>query len=181
LEVETNPLIYDYFGLSTQERALVEDTCDVFDKSDTPSSLDSAREIPTLQPLDAAGLEPYAEMLTETLNGWATGNLRVCATGGVDEDCGLGLVELNQVRTPRSFQTLRVSEALGAALQRIQDTSAEHHGRLVFRRSGWFFDGKRIILVKPALRGQWTRTAALNDAAEINAHIAEARRLCEHK
>ena len=37
------------------------------------------------------------------------------------------------------------------------------------------FDGPRIFLVKPSLLGQWTRTAALNDAAEIHAHIAEAR------
>ena len=181
MEADVNPLIYDYFGLSTQERALVEDTCDVFDKSDTPSSLDAARDIPTLQRLDAAGLEPYAAMLTETLNGWATGSLRVCAAGSVDEDYGLGLVELNQVRAPRSFQTRRVSGLLGAALQRIQDASAEQHGHLVFRRSGWFFEGKRIILVKPALRGQWTRTAALNDAVEISAHIAEARRLSKRK
>jgi hypothetical protein len=120
-------------------------------------------------------------MLTETLNGWATGSLRVCAAGSVDEDYGLGLVELNQVRAPRSFQTRRVSGLLGAALQRIQDASAEQHGHLVFRRSGWFFEGKRIILVKPALRGQWTRTAALNDAVEISAHIAEARRLSKRK
>jgi hypothetical protein len=175
LEAEINPLIYDYFGLSAQERALVEDTCDIFDKSDTPSSLDAARDIPTLQPLGAEGLDPYATMLTETLNGWTTGKLRVSATGGVDADCGLGLVELGQVRAPRPFQPRRVSETLGAALKRIQEASAEQQGHLMFRRSGWFFDGKRIILVKPALRGQWTRTAALNDAAELGAHIAEAR------
>jgi hypothetical protein len=120
-------------------------------------------------------------MLTETLNGWATASQRVCAVGGVDEDYSLGLVELDQVRLPRSFQIRRIPELLGAALQRIQDASAEQHGHLVFRRSGWFFDGKRIIIVKPALRGQWTRTAALNDAAEISAHIAEARRLSKRK
>ena len=181
LQTELDPLIYEYFGLSAQERALVEDTCDIFDKSDTPSSLDAARDIPTLQLLDAAGLEPYATMLTEALNGWATGKLRVCATGGVDEDYGLGLIELSQVRAARPFQARRISEALGAALQRIQAANAEQHGHLIFRRSGWFFDGKRIILVKPALKGEWTRTAALNDAAELSAHIAEARRLSKCK
>jgi len=120
-------------------------------------------------------------MLTEALNGWATGSLRVCATGGVDEDYGLGLIEISQVRAARPFLTRRISGTLGAALKRIQDASAEHHGHLVFRRSGWFFDGKRIILVKPALKGQWTRTAALHDAAELSAHIAEARRLSKRK
>ena len=44
--------------------------------------------------------------------------------------------------------------------------------RLADRR---VFDGPRILIVKPALRGQWTRTAALNDATQLYAHIAEAR------
>ncbi len=181
LEAEINPLIFEYFGLSPQEQALVEDTCDVFDESDTPSSLFAARDIPTLQPLDAAGLEPYAVRLTDTLNGWATGDLRVCAAGGVDDEYGLGLVELNQVRSPRAFQTRSVSKGLATAIQRIQDAGAERNGHLVFERSGWFFDGKRIVLVKPALKGEWTRTAALNDAAELSAHIAVARRLSKRQ
>ena len=176
LEAEINPLIFDYFGLNAQERALVEDTCDIFDKSDTPGSLEAVRSIPTLQALDAAGLEPYAVMIAETLNGWASGSLRVCATGGVDADLGLGLVELSQSRVARPFQARNTSKVLATALQRIQDASTERRGRLEFQRSGWFFDATRIYLVKPALRGQWTRTAALNDATELRAHIAETRR-----
>ena len=61
-------------------------------------------------------------------------------------------------------------------MERLQEASAEKAGKFLFQRNGWFFDGPRIYLVKPALLGQWTRTAALNDAAEIHAHIAEARR-----
>jgi len=176
LQGELNPLIYDYFGLNEQERALVEDTCDIFDRSDTPGSLTAARSIPTLQPVDADGLEPYATMLANTLNSWATGALRTSAAGGVDLETGLGLVMLTQTRAPQPFRTRDVSRQLAVALQRLQDASAERAGRLLFQRSGWFFDGPRIYLVKPALKGQWTRTAALNDAAEIHAHIAEARR-----
>jgi len=181
LQTEINPLIYDYFGLNTQERTLVEDTCDIFDKSDTPGKFDWTRKIPTLQPLNAAGLEPYGVMLAETLNGWATGSVRVYTSGGVDDEYGLGLIEVSQARAPRPFQTHSISKALATALERIQGASAERHGRLVFQRSGWFFDGKRIILVKPALKGEWTRTAALNDAAELSAHIAEARSLSKRK
>src|ERR1035438_9254720 len=97
LQAELNPLIYEYFGIiSAAERALIEDTVEIFDHSDTPASFDAARIVPTLQPLDAAGLEPYASMLTNTLNGWASGGLRVLAVGGVDTELGLGLVELRQ-------------------------------------------------------------------------------------
>jgi hypothetical protein len=176
IQTEINPLIYEYFGINEQERALVEDTCEIFDESDTPNSLEAARNIPTLQPIDAAGLDPYATMLTETLNGWASGSLRVRAHGGVDRELGLGLVDLGQARTPQHFETRDISKLLGDALSGLQEANIEQWGRFEFRRSGLVIDGARIYLVKPALRGQWTRTAALNDAIEISAHIANARR-----
>ena len=178
IQAEINLLIYEYFGINEQERALVEDTCEIFDKSDTPASLEAARSIPTLQPIDAAGLDPYATMLTETLNSWASGSLRVRAHGGVDRELGLGLVELGQARTPQHFETRDISKQLANALGGLQEANIEQWGRFEFRRSGLVFDSDRarIYLVKPALRGQWTRTAALNDAVEISAHIANARR-----
>ena len=178
IQTEINLLIYEYFGINDQERALVEDTCEIFDKSDTPASLEAARSIPTLLPIDAVGLDPYATMLTEALNSWASGSLRVRAHGGVDSELGLGLVELGQARTPQHFETREISKQLTATLSRLQEANIEQWGRFEFRRSGLVFDsdGARIFLVKPALRGQWTRTAALNDAVEISAHIANARR-----
>ena len=177
-QAEINLLIYEYFGINEQERALVEDTCEISDKSDTPGSLDAARSIPTLHPINADGLEPYAAMLTETLNSWASGSLRVRAHGGVDRELGLGLVELGQARTPQHFETRDISKLLADAVSGLQEANIEQWGRFEFRRSGLVFDSDRarIYLVKPALRGQWTRTGALNDAVEISAHIASARR-----
>jgi hypothetical protein len=169
-------LVYTYFGLNEQEIALVEDTCEIFDKSDTPGSLKGAKNIPTLQPVDADGLGAYAEMLTGTLNGWATGTLRVSASGGVDSNVGLGLVTLNQTKTARKFRQCTVSEELINALQRLEEASTERAGTLAYLRCPWVFDETRIYVVKPAFKGQWTRTAALNDAADIYGHIAEARR-----
>jgi hypothetical protein len=178
IQTELNLLIYEYFGVNGQELALVEDTCEIFDKSDTPASLEAARSIPTLQPIDAAGLDPYATMLTETLNSWSSGSLRVRAHGGVDRELGLGLVVLGQARTPQHFETRDISKQLANALTGLQDANIEQWGRFEFRRSGLVFDSDhtRIYLVKPALLGHWTRTAALNDAVEISAHIASARR-----
>jgi len=176
IQAELEPLIYAYFGLNEQEIALVEDTCEIFDKSDTPGSLDGAKSIPTLQPVDADALEPYAEMLTATLNGWASGTLRVSASGGVDGKVGLGLVKLDQTKSSRSFKPQTVSGELVSALQRLEEASTERSGSLAYLRRPWVFDGTRIYIVKPALKGQWTRTAAMNDAADLYAHIAEARR-----
>ena len=176
LQAEINPLIYKYFGLNKQEIALIKDTCEILDKSDTPGSLDTAKGIPTLERLDSVDLKPYANMLTKTLNGWASGTVRVSASGGVCSDVGLGLIELNQDKSVKSFKTRDVSGEFGNALQRLQEISTERSGGLAYLRGTWAFDGMRIYIVKPALKGQWTCTAALNDAADIYAHIAEARR-----
>jgi hypothetical protein len=176
LQKDLNPFIYKYFGLNEQEIALVEDTCEIFDKSDTPGSLDGAKNIPTLQPVNADGLEPYAEMLTASLNSWASGTLRVSASGSVDSDVGLGLVKLDQTKSARSFKPQTISDELVCALQRLEEASTERTGTLAYLRHPWVFDEMRIYIVKPALKGQWTRTAALNDATDIYAHIAEARR-----
>ena len=176
LQTELDPLIFKYFGLNEQEVALIEDTCDIFDKSDTPGSLEGAKTIPTLEPVDANGLKRYAKMLTATLNGWASGTLRVSASGGVDSKVGLGLVKLDQTKSASSFRTRAISGELVSALQRLEEASTERSGSLAYLRRPWVFDGTRIYIVKPALNGQWTRTAALNDAADIYVHIAEARR-----
>lgn len=179
LQAELNPLIYEYFGLNEQEIALVEETCDVLDKSDTPPSLEVAKDIPTLQPICDSDLERYGIMLTRVLNSWATGTLRVSASGGVDCDLGIALVELAQTHRAERFKVRSISEDLANALRRLQDVTTEQSGHLDYLRGICLFVGRRIFMVKPAVRGQWTRIAALNDAADLYAHIAEARRLPE--
>ena len=177
LQTELDPLICEYFGVkNAQEVALIQDTCDIFAESATPASLASARDHLTLRPVDAATLESYAEMLTGTLNDWASGGLYVSASGDVDDEFGLAVVELNQSKTKRCFRAHATNIELIDALHRLQEASTQRSGSLEYLRGNWVFDGTRILIVKPSLVGQWTRTAAINDAADIYAHIAEARR-----
>ena len=168
--------VYDYYGLTNQERVLVEDTCEIFDKSDTPASLEAARSIPTLQPVDSSGLEPYSATLVETLNSWTKTQLRVRAGGGVDPEVGLALVEISQTQTVHPFESRSISKSLAHVLKQLHNNTTQRTGHFSFERNGLIFDGPRIYLVKPALRGRWTRVAALNDANVISTHIAEARR-----
>jgi hypothetical protein len=177
VQAEIDPLICDYFGLNEQERALVEDTCDIFDESDTPGSLEAAKSIPTLAPVaEPKGLRAYADMLSQTLNAWATGPMRVAARGGVDANLGLALIELQQVKTERPFEPRTLNGDLATALHRLQDASSETANRhLSYLRDAWVFSGPRIYIVKPAVQGSWTQTAALNDAADLHAEIAQAR------
>ena len=177
LMAKADPLIYKYFGLTSQDIALVEDTCEIFDKGDTPPSLESARSIPTLSPIPGAeGLESYASMISQTLNGWASGPVKVVASGAVDAKTGYALVELQQSKEEKPYQARQSSAKILEAAHRLQEASTETMGGTIhFHRSGWYFDGKRILIVKPARLGEWTRTAALNDAAALFAHISETR------
>jgi hypothetical protein len=177
LRAKVEPLIYQYFGLTEQDIALVEDTCDLFGRGATPPTLESARKNPILAPIDqAAGLETYATMLCSTLNGWASGTSRAIAIGSVDPATGTALVELRQAKTANPFTAGSSPKPVMMATQRLQDASAERVGRsLVFQCNGWYFEGNRILIVKPARAGEWTRTAALNDAAELYAQISKNR------
>lgn len=170
-------LIYEYFGLTAQDIALVEDTCEIFDQGDTPPSIESARSIPTLSPIPAAeDLELYVSMIAKTLNAWASGPLKVTASGAVDAKTGYAMVELKQSKEEKPYQIRHSTSKVLEAARRLQEASAESMGNsMSFRRSGWYFDGKRILIVKPAILGEWTQTAALNDAASLFAQISETR------
>lgn len=179
LQARINPLIYRYFNLTEQDIALVEDTCEIFDESDTPGSLDTAGRILTLKPISRwDDLRLYAEMICRTLNGWASGNMRVSASGMVGTDTGLALVELRQSKSADPYEELRGNGRMLEAAARLREASKETIGASVaFQSNGWIFDGTRILIVKPARLGEWTATAAINDAASLFAEIAEARQL----
>jgi hypothetical protein len=176
-QLEIEPLIYEYFGLHDEEQALVEDTCNIFDRSDTPGSLEAAKHIPTLQPVTAASdLAPYADCLTTTLNRWASGPMRVAARGGVDPELGLAMVEVYLTKTKHAFERYALNGELLTALKRLQVASTDQDSScLAYVRDAWVFEGPHLFIVKSALLGQWTRTAALNDAGDVHGEIAEAR------
>ena len=176
LRATVEPLIYRYFGLGVQDIALVEDTCDIFDKGDTPPTLESARNAPLARTLVAASdLVPYADMISATLNGWSSGTTKVIARMAIHSPTGMALVELGQSKRPKAAEIIPDSARVIEAAHRLQKASRTRVGRMEFQRSGWYFDGDRILIVKPARLGEWTKTSALNDAAELYAHIVISR------
>lgn len=183
LQAEIEPLVYKYFDLIDQEIMLVEDTVEVFIKSATPPRIDS--DVPTLKPIHKnslttykAGLRVYAETLADTLNEWATqasGTIRVSPGGGVDERAGLAMVNLHQASRQYSFRPEKISAGLADVLVHLQEAICQSAGRLDYLRGIIWFDDNRIRIIKPDTVEYWTKTAALNDAAEIYARIAQAR------
>jgi hypothetical protein len=176
VQEEVEPLLYGYFGLIDQERALVEDTWNIFDKSDTPGTLDTP--MPTLEPVDAGALDCYGAMLATTLREWSREKkLNLNLTAGVDEELGLAVLKVEQTKTGGTFRTAKLSRELGDAITRVEQAATTTNGSLIYLRDEtWWFDGLRIFVAKPALRGRWTRTAALNDSAEFYAAIQHSRK-----
>jgi hypothetical protein len=175
VQTEVEPLLYEYFGIIEQEQALVEDTCDVFDKSDTPNTVDAP--MPTLEPLDGGGLQCYAKMLMNTLRDWSREKkLSLSMTAGVNAKLGIALLRVEQTKNDCAFYTAPLTQEFGEALKRLEESASTSNGSIKYiRDETWFFDGPRIYIAKPALRGRWTRTAALNDAADIHATIQYSR------
>lgn len=185
LQKELEPLIYRYFGLTEQEIILVEDTLRVFEPSSTPPSWRSVQTV-TLNPTEKAkakpyniqGLRAYADILTNTLNSWAEtegSSYRVRAEGGADEQTGLAMVSVSLSSAEVKFQQKPISQNLSKKLKNFHNHASTKQGTLVYQRDILLFQGEQIHIVRPNILLNWTRTAALNDAARIYGEITLAK------
>ncbi|MFH0725601.1 MAG: N-6 DNA methylase [Pseudomonadota bacterium] len=181
---ELEPLFYRYFGLTGQDVKLVEDTIRVFEPSSTPTTWQSEKTV-TLDPVEETtvfpyavqGLGAYSDTLTETLNTWAKAegsDYRVSAEGGTDEETGLAMVtlRLSPMETPYRHRSL--SCRLTGILKELREHASRSGESLLYERDILIFQGEHIYIVRPNILLNWTRTAALNDAARIFAEVALA-------
>jgi type I restriction-modification system DNA methylase subunit len=179
LQSELEREIYNYFDLTDEEVALVEDTIRYVEPSSTPRNRESILDggVPNLLPTDRAILREYAAMVTGTLNEWAEGgHFQVEASAAQFEDRPFVLFHLRQTRKPRLFRLEKIDHHTQAVLERIYDAARQKQGRFDYPRTVTFFDGESIYLLKPNSLMHWTRTAALNDADEIFAEVIRQRR-----
>ncbi|MGO9413779.1 MAG: Eco57I restriction-modification methylase domain-containing protein [Syntrophobacteraceae bacterium] len=179
---ELEPLIHRYFSLTEQEVTLVEDTVRVFIPSSTPRwsektvSLEPS-ERSNVPPYANEGLGAYADALTKTLNSWAemeSSTYRVCAEGGTDDQTGLAMVTLELTSTETAYRQRSLSRRLADVLAKLQKVIGDNSRTLGYNRDLVVFYGKQVHIVRPNILLNWTRTAALNDAARIYGDIAIA-------
>lgn len=187
LQIRTDKLVFQYFGISNPERALVEDTVHIFERSATPTTPDKI-DLPTLQPIqrvtDAVvigykgGLQVYADALVGTLNGWAEeqeSEWRVRASGGVDEQSGLALVTVSIV--PRGEATVFETTTLDNSIWNdLFNAFSSRQAAIRHERQIIGFQGSNFYILRPHSLIHWTRTAALNDADEFFAQYLQRRR-----
>lgn len=183
VQAELNQFVYRYFGLTPQEIILIEDAAEVFIPSSTPHAWWSESDVFTLDPVEAPrpihylpGIGVYADTLTKTLNSWVAERgspQRAVATGGCDKETGLAMVTLRLTAKETGFRQIDVSHALWQALDTFRKRASRiNQGTLATERDIVLFHGKSIHIIRPGILANWTRTAALNDAARIYGEIA---------
>ena len=182
LQDKLNPLIYDYFCLTKQEVILIEDTISIFEPSSTPTTWRTSKTV-SLDPLNdtkvetyyGQGLKTYADTLTNTLNEWARAEgskHRVSAEGCIVDKTGLAMVSVCISDDISPFKEAPLFENYANLFLDLHRQVARKKGKLVYERDILYFSENRIFIVRPNILLNWTRTAALNDAARIYGEIA---------
>ncbi|MFH0880617.1 MAG: hypothetical protein V2A34_12955, partial [Lentisphaerota bacterium] len=183
LQAELEPLIYQYFDLIDQEIILIEDTVDVAIPSATPGYLE--KPIPSRARVHrnhigpyADGLVKYAGTLSKTLNEWAAqskSTVQTSIVGGVHEKADMVCMTVELTGQTKPFKEKAPSDETIVAVNNLAQSSTSRVGSLDYLRGIIVFKGSRIHIFKPTALIGWTRSAALNDAAEIYTRIAKAR------
>lgn len=187
IQLELEPLIYEYFGLLGPEVMLLEDTVNISIPSSTPSKGEAdSLNLPTLQTVSSGrvhgyenGLAVYANTLADTLNSWAKergSDFRVKAAGGVDKPAGVAMVTLQLGDETGPMIDLDIKDTLAQRLKSGLEACSRQTGTIMSEREMLWFEGERIHIIRPSTLVHWTRTAALNDADTIYGEIAVARR-----
>lgn len=74
------------------------------------------------------------------------------------------------------FQSKTFTKKLTNILKELHGHASKQRGKLHYERDIFVFAGEQIYIVRPNILLNWTRTAALNDAARIYGEIALAKR-----
>jgi len=163
--------VYDYFDISEWERYLIEDTVELFRPSSTPGSLES-KKLYTAYPSQPAHRTAYADTLVSTFQGWTRTKDSIWTESCVASKSGLAMVTFGVGGQAMPYDESIAEEAVEELLKRIRESAARPPGTVFQCLRGFaFYEGTRVHLLKPLSRRYWTRTAALNDADAILAHM----------
>jgi hypothetical protein len=168
-------LVFDYYGLTQTERALVRDCV----QSIIPSMQPRRDErTPLMHESDSRTRETYADTLVAALNEWMRPGVKASARlldGGYS---GVAVIELRLGSEQARVQIDRQPRDLENALRKIMDKLPITDSRNIELRPDLkvIIDDK-LYLTKPLSARYWLASSALNDADEVAADLlsAEAR------
>lgn len=170
---ELEPLVYDYYDISTREQILIEDTVNIFIPSSTPSTLYS--KIPTLNIPTKEEKKIYIDLVCEVLNKLAKRSpFKVSAkliTSGI-----LDIVKFTKDTDFHPYEEYPSPQEITVLLKKIRDGLPNEKRSFTYLRNLKVFDGNDLYIIKPLTLRHWTRTMALEDAAKISKSILLAGR-----
>lgn len=180
LQGSLEKLVYQYFELTDEEIALVEDTYSIYAPSATPAKPDTA--LKTLEEATSKHLLEFATQLCTTLNRWVQSkrDRRRPAPFVFNAEftslprTGLAMVTLSRGAKESAPKEKPSDASTERALAGMANASREARGAFEYVRGFVYATPEAIHIVKPALRGQWTSTAALNAADGIYEAIVMA-------
>lgn len=171
-EQNINQLVYDYFGLSFEERALIDDTVEFI----LPALQPSRDARPALhQAASTHDYAAYANTLTRRLNVWLTPGKSVeTALVGDDEDTAvirLSLVDGEVQPFTRLDNTSEMRSAIRRLREELCAMNSQAGTNLELVPDAVLIDGNSLYLIKPRAKRHWLRATALADVDNLVAEL----------
>jgi hypothetical protein len=170
--------VFDYYGLTDAERALVRDCV----QSVIPSMQPLRNEItPLMHETDGKTRETYADTLVTALNEWMRPGIKASARLLDGGSSGVAVIELKLGSEQGGVYIDRQPRDLENVLRRIMEQLPTTVSRNVELRPDLkVFIDDNLYLAKPLSARYWLASSALNDADEVAADLlsaeAQARR-----
>lgn len=169
---QLQPLVEEYFGVSKEERILIEDTLAISQKSIHRRALDG--DVASLQFPDDKQRETYANTLCGALNRYARKKgIKVSAQGMASPQLNLLFMTVTFSGEKMPYGEVTGEDQIWASLARLDKAAQHESGPFSYLRGFSFFEQDRLHMLKPAVLRNWSRTAALNDADAIFEHLTE--------
>lgn len=165
---DLKPHVYSYFGVTSDEQVLIEDTIAVLERSVTPHR---GSKPPTLAPSTMESRKTYAATLVDALRAWAGGGIDLGASCIVSEAAGVAVLTVGKVSELDQYTEIGASIELEHVLARLLKLAPERYGSLVYLRNLAILEGEKVHIVKPLTMRFWLRSAALNDADAVAARL----------
>lgn len=164
------PLVERYFGVTDDERILIDDTLTISQLSIHQSSLDG--DIPSLVFPEFEDRKRYADTLCDVLNRRARKRgIKISAEAMASRELGLIFLTVLFSDARKRYVEVGGDLELWKALDDVAAAAKDKNGSFSYLRGFRYFEPDRLHLLKPATMRNWCRTAALNEADAIFEHL----------
>jgi hypothetical protein len=177
LRPKLDELVFDYFGLREEERAIVLELVAVARTSIQPSGLRHGSMVEPLRvPPTREHIDRYLTRLAATFRKWrdatgGSGEVRTYAWTARRVPLGAAVIALAEDEAEKHEGRLEddgILDDIAAAMKRVSTTTP---ASLFGIPNLTIIDGSRIIVLKPLIARYWLERAAVEDASRIAADI----------